>query len=682
MNEVEKKQKQKILIVDDSEINRAILREMLEDEYALLEAVNGIEALKLINGNRDDLALVLLDLMMPELDGMGVLEKMNEDDMIGDIPVIMITAETSAEFVEKAYQLGVSDFVNRPFNAQIIRHRVINTILLSTKQKRLVELVRHQIYEKEQQSDLMIDILSHIVEFRNGESGLHVLHIRVLTELLLRRLVQKTDKYTLSGADIRRISMASALHDIGKVAIPENVLNKPARLTTEEFEIMKQHSEKGAQLLKDLAFHQDKPLLKAAYEICLWHHERYDGRGYPHGLAGEEIPIAAQVTALADVYDALTGERVYKRAIPHNEALKMILNGECGAFNPILLECLLDIADTLQSDLRRETKKHLDKQQFQRISTELLQMNDLTASERTLYLLDYERMKYQFFAAIEEGVLFEYNTETRILTTLGESAHRYGIPEIIFDPLRDENILRLFGKEDLDGFERALRTTSADAPIFRYECRLKIRGELRWTRLICQSIWSDDEPAQYRGVIGKAMDIHDDRSKVISLEYRAAHDALTSLLNADYGRNQIQAKMDLHPNGKFAMSIIDVDDFKGVNDTRGHLFGNQILCFVAEKLRQTVRSGDVIARFGGDEILLFQEYYEDIEPIVDRIFNSLITEYKDYNISVSMGVATTEMVDRTYSALFQAADLALYSVKQERKGAYRFYDPSMASLLN
>lgn len=475
--------------------------------------------------------------------------------------------------------------------------------------------------------------------------------------------------------------MASALHDIGKVAIPENVLNKPARLTKEEFEIMKQHSEKGAQLLKDLAFHQDKPLLKAAYEICLWHHERYDGRGYPHGLAGEEIPIAAQVTALADVYDALTGERVYKRAIPHAEALKMILNGECGAFNPILLECLLDIADTLQSDLRRETKKHLDKQQFQRISTELLQMNDLTASERTLYLLDYERMKYQFFAAIEEGVLFEYNTETRILTTLGESAHRYGIPEVIFDPLRDENILRLFGKEDLEGFERALRTTTADAPIFRYECRLKIRGELRWTRLICQSIWSDDEPAQYRGVIGKAMDIHDDRSKVISLEYRAAHDALTSLLNADYGRNQIQAKMDLHPNGKFAMSIIDVDDFKGVNDTRGHLFGNQILCFVAEKLRQTVRSGDVIARFGGDEILLFQEYYEEIEPIVDRIFGSLITEYENYNISVSMGVATTEMVDRTYSALFQAADLALYSVKQERKGDYRFYDPSMKSLL-
>ena len=428
---------QKILIADDSGFNRAVLRDMLGYEYQILEADNGTRALELIEMHRGELALVLLDLIMPEVDGIGVLEEMNRKEIINDIPVIMITSETRAELIEKAYNLGVTDFVNRPFNAQIVHHRVMNTILLSAKQKRLVGMVKRQVYEKEQQSELMIDILSHIVEFRNGESGLHVLHIRVLTELLLRQLVQKTDRYKLNSADIRRISMASALHDIGKVAIPEQILNKPGRLTNDEFETIKQHSFKGAQLLKDLSFHQDKPLLKTAYEICLWHHERYDGRGYPHHLAGEAIPIAAQVTALADVYDALTGERVYKHAIPHDEALRMIVNGECGTFNPLLLECLLDIADSVQSDLRRETQKHLDKQQFQRISSELLQMGDMSAAERTLYLLDYERMKYQFFAAIDEGALFEYNTDSGILTTLGESASRYGVPEITFDPLRD-----------------------------------------------------------------------------------------------------------------------------------------------------------------------------------------------------------------------------------------------------
>ncbi len=680
MSEHSKARGQKILIVDDSGFNRAILREMLQNDYLILEAENGVQALEMIEENSNDLALILLDLVMPELDGIGVLEELNRNNLIDEIPVIMITSETGAEFIDKAYHLGVMDFINRPFNAQIVHHRVNNAVMLYAKQKRLVSMVKHQIYEKEQQSDLMIDILSHIVEFRNGESGLHVLHIRVLTELLLRRLVQKTDRYKLTNADIRRISMASALHDIGKVAIPESILNKPGRLTSEEFEVIKQHPVKGANLLKDLSFHQDKPLLKTAYEICLWHHERYDGRGYPHGLSGEAIPISAQVTALADVYDALTGKRVYKHAIPHEEALRMIVNNECGVFNPLLIECLLDIADTLQTDLRRETKKHLDKQQFQRISTELLQMGDLSAAERTLYLLDYERMKYQFFAAIDEGALFEYNTDTGILTTLGESASRFGVPELTFDPLRDARFQELFGEAELRKFETTLRATTPDNPIFRHECCLNVKGAQRWTRLVCQVIFSDDEPPQYRGLIGKAIDIHDDHNKVVSLEYRAAHDALTSLFNADYGKSQIQAKLDQNPNSKFALSVIDLDHFKGINDTRGHLFGNQVLCFVAERLRQRVRTGDVVARFGGDEILLFQEYQDQIEPTIDRIFQNLSATYDGYPVSVSMGVATTENVERTYSALFHAADQALYAAKNEGRGKYRIYDETVNSI--
>lgn len=680
MGEQKHKLGQKILIVDDSGFNRAVLRDMLGYEYQILETDNGTGALEMIEQHRGELALVLLDLVMPEVDGIGVLEEMNRREIINDIPVIMITSETRAELIEKAYQLGVTDFVNRPFNAQIVHHRVVNTILLSAKQKRLVGMVKRQVYEKEQQSELMIDILSHIVEFRNGESGLHVLHIRVLTELLLRRLVQKTDRYKLNSADIRRISMASALHDIGKVAIPEQILNKPGRLTNDEFETIKLHSLKGAQLLKDLSFHQDKPLLKTAYEICLWHHERYDGRGYPHHLVGDDIPISAQITALADVYDALTGERVYKHAIPHDEALKMIVNGECGTFNPLLVECLLDIADTLQSNLRRETQKHLDKQQFQRISSELLQMGDLSAAERTLYLLDYERMKYQFFAAIDEGALFEYNTDSGILTTLGESASRFGVPEVTFDPLRDPHFVDLFGAAEFRNFEAMLRSVTPENPIFRYECGLNVRGQTRWTRLICQVIFSDDNPPQYRGLIGKATDIQEERNKVLSLEYRAAHDALTSLFNADYGKKQIQSILDSDPHGKFALSVIDLDHFKKLNDSRGHLFGNQVLCFVAERLRRNVQAGDVIARFGGDEIVLFQRYEDEVEPLIEKVFADLSTTYDGYCVSVSMGVATTELVERGYSALFHAADQALYAVKQEGRGKYRFYDESISSI--
>ena len=224
---------------------------------------------------------------------------------------------------------------------------MVNTILLYAKQKKLVSLVAEQIYEKERRSNLMIDILSHIVEFRNGESGMHVRHVHILTETLLTELMRRTDKYRLTPADISVISTASALHDIGKIAIPSEILNKPGRLTDEEFQVMKTHSMVGWQMIADLPGFQDEPLVKYAYEICRWHHERYDGRGYPDGLKGDSIPISAQVVALADVYDALCCRRVYKPPIPREKALEMIQTGQCGQFNPRLLDSFLAVEDEI-----------------------------------------------------------------------------------------------------------------------------------------------------------------------------------------------------------------------------------------------------------------------------------------------------------------------------------------------
>ena len=305
---VEAKRKQKILIADDSEMNRSILADMLEDEYEIMEVENGVQAVAAIEKYGVDLSLLLLDIVMPEMDGFGVLMVMNEHKWIEDLPVIMISAENSPVYIDRAYEMGATDFIVRPFNEMVVRRRVVNTILLYAKQKKLMGMVADQIYEKEKSSNMMIDILSHIVEFRNGESGWHVRHVHTLTELLLEHLIEKTDRYGLSQADISTISMASALHDIGKIAIDEKILNKPGRFTDEEFEIMKTHSAIGGDLLRDLPLYQDEPLVKCAFEICRWHHERYDGRGYPDGLKGDEIPISAQIVALADVYDALTSE--------------------------------------------------------------------------------------------------------------------------------------------------------------------------------------------------------------------------------------------------------------------------------------------------------------------------------------------------------------------------------------
>ena len=343
-----------VLIVDDSEMNREILREMLKDDYDIFEAASGEDGLEVIRQHGELISLVLLDIMMPGINGFEVLSQMSRDGIIDDIPVIMISSEDKQEAVLNAYELGASDYISRPFDIRVVRHRVSNIMHLYAKQRRLSSLLSQQFYERERESRMLVDIMASSMELRNGESGLHVLHIRNLTEILLERLVQKTDKYELTGARRSTIAMASTLHDIGKMAIPDAILNKPGRLTAEEFEVMKTHAAIGAQMLENLNQYKDDALMQTAKAICHYHHERWDGRGYPEGLKGDQIPIEAQVVSVADVYDALTSERVYKKAIPHEKAMRMIADGECGAFNPLLMECLVDVGDRIRDDIGRE----------------------------------------------------------------------------------------------------------------------------------------------------------------------------------------------------------------------------------------------------------------------------------------------------------------------------------------
>ena len=347
-------EKSQILLVDDSKMNRMILAEILGDGYHILEAENGQECLEKLRAEAGNIALVLLDINMPVMDGFEVLKAMNANHTIEDIPVIMISSEDSDAAIRRSYELGASDYVNRPFDARIVYRRVTNTIKLYAKQRRLVQMVSDQIRARENNTDMLVGVLSHIVEFRNGESGLHVRHIRIITEMLLHRLLEISSRYSITAEQQDLIPLASALHDIGKIGIDEKILNKPGKLTPEEFEVIKTHSMLGAQILYDLDNFSEQPLLQTAYEIARWHHERWDGRGYPDGLKGDEIPISAQLVSLADVYDALTSERCYKKAFSHEKAMQMILNGECGAFNPLLLQCLTNI----QSDLKEELQQH------------------------------------------------------------------------------------------------------------------------------------------------------------------------------------------------------------------------------------------------------------------------------------------------------------------------------------
>ena len=342
--------KSQILLVDDSKMNRMILKEILGGDYSILEAENGQECLEKMQAEAGNIALVLLDINMPVMDGFEVLKAMNANHTIEDTPVIMISSEDSDAAIRRSYELGASDYVNRPFDARIVYRRVTNTIKLYAKQRRLVQMVSDQIRASENNTDTLVGVLSHIVEFRNGESGAHVRHIRIITERLLHRLLEISSRYSITAEQQDMIPLASALHDIGKIGIDEKILNKPGKLTPEEFKVIQTHSMLGAKMLHDLDGFAEQPLLQTAYEIARWHHERWDGRGYPDGLKGDEIPISAQLVSLADVYDALTSERCYKKAFSHEKAVQMILNGECGAFNPLLLQCLTDIQDDLKEE--------------------------------------------------------------------------------------------------------------------------------------------------------------------------------------------------------------------------------------------------------------------------------------------------------------------------------------------
>lgn len=531
-------EKQKILIVDDSEMNRALLVDILEEQYDVVEADNGVEAITLLSKQRTDFSLLLLDIMMPQMNGFEVLACINKYHWNDTFAVIMISADDSPANIKRAYDLGAFDYISRPFDPTIVQRRISNTMFLYARQQHLEKIIAEQFHEQEKNNKLMISILSHIVEFRNGESGLHILHVNTITKFLLKQLVQLTDQYPLSKADISLISTASALHDIGKISISDAILNKPGRLTAEEFEVMKTHPAVGAHMLLDLPIEQQEaPLVKVASEICRWHHERYDGNGYPDGLKGEEIPIAAQVVALADVYDALTSERCYKKAYSHEEALKMILEGQCGAFNPTLLLCLQEIADTLESELM----DHSPEQETKNIQ-------DIRNK------IDYDRL-------------------------------------------------------------------------FSYEKYTFLSRKQRHLQLLYI-------------------------------------DSLTSVYNRRYYDEHFQSTDDIQ-----AMVVIDVDNFKHINDNYGHDVGDIVLQSIAQTILSCVRKTDAVIRYGGDEfVIIFFSIPSDIfEKKMERIRHSvdilIIDGRPEIHMSVSIGGAYGR---GTSKELFKVADNMMYQSKNKK----------------
>lgn len=510
----------RILIVDDSEMNRDMLSDMLSDDYDIVDAANGEEALSILKEQVYDIDLVLLDIIMPAVDGFGVLNVMKRYDWIDNTPVIIISSEISQSYIRKAFELGVTDYILRPFDSFVIHKRVSNTLMLYRKQKKLLSALEEQVYENEKNNSMMINVLAHIVEFRNGESGMHVHHIKQLTSILLQNLIEKTDKYRLTENDILLISTASSLHDIGKISIDDKILNKPGRLTAEEFEVIKTHSVIGAEMLQDLHNTHNYPLFDKAYEICRWHHERYDGKGYPDGLKGEEIPISAQVTSLADVYDALTSNRCYKKAFSHEKAMEMILDGQCGAFNPVLLQCLKDC----EKQILAEFSDSIDSTQDDRLlirATEELVENKISSDkiDFSAHLPIAARDRWNFFSDGSGEIQFEYDAILDVLRLTKYGAKVLGLQELTMHPRGLKQ--GYLGAQNIQTILDAMQSeASLEKPVVKIKKHISLNGPRRWYEIRIRTLWSNEENPKYTGILGRIIDINDSELAIVRPEYR------------------------------------------------------------------------------------------------------------------------------------------------------------------
>lgn len=692
-----------ILIVDDVELNRAILSEVFHSSYHVFEAANGRQALDILREHRDDIVVVLLDIVMPVMDGYEVLEIMNREKWLVHLPVVLITAENSDTASLRSYDLGVADIINKPFNPSIVKRRVGNIIELYQHKTHLETLVGRQVETLEQQArkinqanTFMIEALSSVVEFRSSESGQHIKRIRFTTRVLLEALAVRHPKYGLTPLIMDKIALAASMHDIGKIAIPDSVLNKPGKLTPEEFGIMKTHTTRGCDLLQSLNYSPTETFYRYCYDICRSHHERWDGRGYPDGLVGTRIPIWAQVVSLADVYDALTSERVYKPPYTHEEALAMILGGECGAFNPELLEVFTAEAPRLEREPRGLSGEQAAAEAlapfdpFAEEAGERAAARDAEVlSARTLWLLEREREKYRIVTELSGDIVFSYDMGTDVLefsekyhvlfgrdTRVPCARKRLAATDLIFD--EDRSLIRA-----------RLGGLTPQYPRCRLELRLCTRPDVyEWFEVYAHALWDADAGYECVGYIGKLANIHERKAEASLLREQAHTDALTRLANRTHAEERIASALRGSAGSRCALLFLDLDDFKSINDRFGHPVGDEVLRCLAREIRDCVRESDVVGRVGGDEFVVFlrnvsseADVARKAEELCHLNSAALCPGLPDDApaTSCSVGIAMSPEDGVEYTELMARADHALYQAKARGKRGYAFYASPAAS---
>lgn len=716
-----------VLIVDDIEMNRAILKELLKHKYNIIEADNGNDAIALAEEHMDEIAVILLDIVMPKKDGIETIKELKEFGVTNSVPTILMGAESSEEIRVLSHEMGACEIIEKPFDPYAVKNRVDNVIELYDHKNKLEKLLKKQATFLMQQNEKiqrqqekinninnnMLDTLSTVIEYRDVETGRHVFRIRKFTEILLRSVAEKCPEYNLTESKINLIVSASSIHDIGKIAVPDAILLAPRRLTYDEFRIMKEHTTKGCEILNLLDSIDKNEYFTYCYNICRYHHEKWDGMGYPDGLSGDDIPICAQVVSVADCYDALTSDRPYKAAKSHETAVDMIKTGACGCFSDKLMECFT----LVQSQFKELAHIYAD---TAHVSKDDQTEKSLEAAN-TMVKRNYSDTAMSIYANMDRDELIraiEHQKEVSRETHERDCQIVYRMNDFVFEcDLNHDNFYVRKGRweeycnyypknyseaismlcsschpDDAIAFQRIFRLSnvqeSAEKGIekLELECRFVVsQGKHIWMKC---TVLPFLENGKLRRMFCCATRIKGKSSKSADKRYIDQHDTLTGLWNLKYMQRAVDDY--LQNAGKDGMHFIinvDIDDFKALNTATNVGFGDDVLCKVAEKLQDNFSANSIISRANSDSFVIFFYDCADIKDVlcaVENLYESMHMSF-DYlmttqNISVSIGVAQYPDDGENFDTLMKNADFATEVSKNNSKDTYLFYNSELREI--
>lgn len=623
------------LIVDGREPERRALTKILQENYVVVEFDNDDEALNYLYKNPRRQSVVLLSMDSDKVDALKFLKFMHEREWVyqtyrSGVPVIIMSSDfTPEEKIEKAYEYGATENFYWPFNAKVIQRRIKNVVEMVREERVYSKAMKEQLLEREQMRQNLLSIIHRSIDVYCEEKGCHALYLRVLTRVLLEAMLEKCPQYKLNKEEVEAICLASLLHDIGKITVPAHILNKPGRLTKEEFEVVKTHSEAGAQIIEETRIGGEDAFVQAAIDICRYHHERYDGTGYPYGLKGDEIPLSAQVVSLVDVFDALISDRAYKSACSVYEAKEIILSGGCGTFNPVLLETFSEQFDRLVESLNTSVGV-VDEKIWIGEAADKYEMHRLReAYER----FAFERSVNGYMLTDCDDMYVSYQASTATLSLSRDLAEFINFrDQVIVNPIKDVNFRETITEEVYGKIQTAYQETTREKPTIKTEeFQIEIGGVAKTFTCKLTSVWSNEREERI-GFVGKIVAIGE-------LEHQKYYiSTVTGLYNRRYYDEKI-----CNVSGYNGIAMIDVDDFRDVNSKFGHDVGDTVLKKVADVIVQALGRFECAARYGGDEfVIVCKKIDKDgFKKLLDKISADVrklkLAELKGEGLTVSIG---------------------------------------------